>query len=304
VAAKDECDRQRRRHEKLKEGSSPNSQSLPQIAEEQVAGLVDEEVGVVDEEEAVVVGESEQEDQGVEDQPADERRAGDFLPGVFQGFEVDAHGWDSTPGEGSGTINNLFVIKPLSRMAGTCYCPRPVPWGRMAAFLEAHAVGTRTKALSRNPSLRPELRCPLRQTSQNTYRVIVEPNQLGKHMARIEARFYENDFRLRVYFQAATPERVFSRLPGVLRFLQGREEQLWLWGSEASDRSLFFEELLEEAGLMLDRRRDFPRAAVAVGGGARCGPASAATGGAQAPPDRRLAPSVAARRVEVERPSA
>ncbi len=145
----------------------------------------------------------------------------------------------------------------------------------------------------------------MRQTSQNTYRVIVEPNQLGKHMARIEARFYENDFRLQVYFQAATPARVFSRLPGVLRFLQGREEQLWLWGSEASDRSLFFEELLEEAGLTLDRRRDFPRAAVAVGAapGAPLRPLQLAE--LKRRLSDRLAPGAAARRgVEVERPSA
>ena len=145
----------------------------------------------------------------------------------------------------------------------------------------------------------------MRQVSQNTYRVSVEPNQLGKHMARIEARFAENDFRLRVYFQAATPERVFSRLPGVLRFLQNREEQLWLWGSEASDRSLFFEELLDEAGLMLDRRRDFPRAAVAVG---------AAPGSSFRPLQlaelkrrlsTRLTPKIAAgRAVQAQRPSA
>ena len=145
----------------------------------------------------------------------------------------------------------------------------------------------------------------MRQASQNTYRVSVEPNQLGKHMARIEARFAENDFRLWVYFQAATPERVFSRLPAMLRFLQSREEQLWLWGSEASDRGLFFEELLDEAGLTLDRRRDFPRAALAI----------AAAPGANFRPlqlaelkrrlGARLTPKIGARRaVEVERSSA
>ncbi|HXE74502.1 MAG TPA: hypothetical protein VNN18_02550 [Candidatus Xenobia bacterium] len=145
----------------------------------------------------------------------------------------------------------------------------------------------------------------MRQTSQNLYRVVIEPNQLGKYVARIEARFAESDFRLRVYFQAATPERVLAKLPGTLRFLQSREEQLWLWGSEASDRSLFFEELLDEAGLTLDRRRDFPRAAVAV---------SAAQGASFRPLQlaelkrrlsERLAPVFTTRRaVEVARPSA
>ena len=145
----------------------------------------------------------------------------------------------------------------------------------------------------------------MRQASQNTYRVSVEPNQLGKHMARIEARFAENDFRLQVYFQAATPQRLFSRLPVVLRFLQNREEQLWLWGSEASDRSLFFEELLEEAGLTLDRRRDFPRAAVAVGAapGASFRPLQLAE--LKRRLSARLTPNLAGRRgIEAERPSA
>ncbi len=145
----------------------------------------------------------------------------------------------------------------------------------------------------------------MRQASQNTYRVSVEPNQLGKHMARIEARFAESDFRLLVYFQAASPDRLFSRLPGVLRFLQNREEQLWLWGSESSDRSLFFEELLEEVGLTLDRRRDFPRAAVAVGAapGANLRPLQLAE--LKRRLSARLTPKVAAgRAVAAERPSA
>lgn len=144
----------------------------------------------------------------------------------------------------------------------------------------------------------------MRQASQNTYRVSIEPNQLGKHMARIEARFFENDFRLRVYYQAANPDRVFSRLPGVLRFLQSREEQLWLWGSEVSDRGLFFEELIGEAGLTLDRRRDFPRTAVAVGAepGANLRPLQLAE--LKRRLSARLTPKVAGRAVVAERPSA
>lgn len=104
----------------------------------------------------------------------------------------------------------------------------------------------------------------MRREPQNTYRVSVEPNQAGRFTARVEASYAESGWKLRVFFQAATPERVLSRLPAVLRFLQGRKEQLWLWGSDASDRGLLFQELLGEAGLTLDHRREFPRAAATV----------------------------------------
>lgn len=104
----------------------------------------------------------------------------------------------------------------------------------------------------------------MRQTPRNTYRISVEPNQAGKHEARLEARFGESAWTLRVYFLASTPERLLARLQTALRYLQRQEEELWMWGSNPSDRSLLFKELLREAGLELDRRRDFPRSAVVV----------------------------------------
>jgi len=99
---------------------------------------------------------------------------------------------------------------------------------------------------------------------QNRYGLTVEPNQAGRYTVRVEARYAEPRWALRVFFQAATPRRVFARLASALRFLQSQEEQLWMWGSNASDRSLLFEEVLSKAGLELDNRREFPRAAVTL----------------------------------------
>lgn len=100
--------------------------------------------------------------------------------------------------------------------------------------------------------------------SANTYRVSTDLNQAGKYEVRVEARYPASGWALRVYFQAGTAERVIARLLSALRYLQRHEEELWMWGSNASDRSLHFEELLAEAGLSLDRRREFPRAAVVL----------------------------------------
>lgn len=111
---------------------------------------------------------------------------------------------------------------------------------------------------------------------QNRYGLTVEPNQAGRYTVRLEARYGEPQWTLRVFFQAATPQRVFARVASALRFLQSQEEQLWMWGSNASDRSLLFEEVLAKAGLELDNRREFPRAAVtlSVGPGETIRPAA------------------------------
>ena len=104
----------------------------------------------------------------------------------------------------------------------------------------------------------------MRNAPRNSYRISVEPNQAGKYEARLEARYGTTGWTLRVYFLASTPERLVSHLQATLRSLQRHEEELWMWGASPSDRGLFFEELLSEAGLTLDRRREFPRGALAV----------------------------------------
>jgi hypothetical protein len=104
----------------------------------------------------------------------------------------------------------------------------------------------------------------VKSDTQNRYRVSVEPNQTGRYTVRIEARYAEPAWTLRVFFQAATPQRLFARLGSALRALQSQEEQLWMWGSNPSDRSVLFEEVLAKAGLEFDQRRDFPRGAVTL----------------------------------------
>ena len=96
---------------------------------------------------------------------------------------------------------------------------------------------------------------------RNTYRISVEPNHSGKCEARLEARFAESNWVLRVYFLTSRAGRVWPRLEEVLRTLQRQEEQLWIWGAERNARGPLFDELLRDAGLELDRRREFPRGA-------------------------------------------
>ncbi|MFQ5776932.1 MAG: hypothetical protein ACE5IP_02875 [Terriglobia bacterium] len=104
----------------------------------------------------------------------------------------------------------------------------------------------------------------MRRTSRNTFRINAEVNRAGRYELRVEARYAGTGWCLRVFFVASTPERLLSRLQSALRYLQRREEELWLWGSNASDRSLLFEELMHGAGVELDRRSEFPRAGVVL----------------------------------------
>lgn len=104
----------------------------------------------------------------------------------------------------------------------------------------------------------------MRTRNLNTFRVSVEQNQSGKWAAQIEARYAPTRWTLRVYFLATNPASLVNRLLRAVRFLQREEEKLWIWGSDPSDRELLFDQLLEQAGLQLDRRRDFPRRAVSL----------------------------------------
>ncbi|OFV79845.1 MAG: hypothetical protein A3D93_02585 [Acidobacteria bacterium RIFCSPHIGHO2_12_FULL_67_30] len=104
----------------------------------------------------------------------------------------------------------------------------------------------------------------MRRVQRNTYRISVEPNQAGRFEARIEARYAESNWALRVYFLAATAERLLSHLQATLRYLQRHEEELWMWGANPADRGLFFEDLLGATSLELDRRREFPRGALVI----------------------------------------
>jgi len=93
---------------------------------------------------------------------------------------------------------------------------------------------------------------------RNAYRVHIEPNQGGKYEVRLDACFGRREFGLGVFYLASTPERVAAHLAEVLRYLQRHEQDLWMWGSNASDRGLMFREFLREAGVQHDRRAEVP----------------------------------------------
>lgn len=103
-----------------------------------------------------------------------------------------------------------------------------------------------------------------RTAPRNIFRLNADVNRAGRYEFRLEARYAETGWCLRVFFVASTPERLVTRLQSALRYLQRQEEELWLWGSNASDRSLLFDELMRGAGVELDRRREFPRGGVVI----------------------------------------
>ena len=92
----------------------------------------------------------------------------------------------------------------------------------------------------------------------NQYRCHLEKNQGGKYCARVRARFARRGWEISVYFLAAGRQHALRKLSQALGFLQENEERLWFWGVDRSDDPNFSAELLEEAGLKLDRRSEFP----------------------------------------------
>src|SRR5712664_3081487 len=74
-----------------------------------------------------------------------------------------------------------------------------------------------------------------------------------------EAVFTRKAWTLPVYFLASTFDGAMTKLEQSLQFLQQQEERLWFWGVERSDDPNFSAELVQEAGLRMDRRLEFPR---------------------------------------------
>lgn len=94
---------------------------------------------------------------------------------------------------------------------------------------------------------------------QNEYRCSVEVNQNDKYCVRIHARFKRHAWVLPVYFLASSFERALRKLEQSVQFLQQHEDRLWFWGVDRSDDPNVAAEMLQEAGLRLDRRAEFPR---------------------------------------------
>lgn len=94
---------------------------------------------------------------------------------------------------------------------------------------------------------------------RNDYRCSIERNQSGKYCVRVRAIFPRHSWTLSVYFLASSFDRAMKKLEQALQFLQQKEDKLWFWGVERSDDPHFSGEMLQEVGLRLDRRNEFPR---------------------------------------------
>jgi hypothetical protein len=99
---------------------------------------------------------------------------------------------------------------------------------------------------------------------RNEYQCTIEVNQNGKYCVRVRASFARKAWVLPVYFLASSFDRAMRKLEQVLQFLQQKEERLRFWGVEYSDDPIISEELVQEAGLRLDRRAEFPRRSSSV----------------------------------------
>lgn len=100
---------------------------------------------------------------------------------------------------------------------------------------------------------------PSRTNHRNEYQCSIEVNQNGKYCVRVRAQFTRKGWTLPVYFLTSSFDRAMRKLEETLQFLQQKEDRLWFWGVEHSDDPNFSGELVEEAGLRLDRRVEFPR---------------------------------------------
>lgn len=95
--------------------------------------------------------------------------------------------------------------------------------------------------------------------SGNLYHCAMEKNQNGKYNIRIRVLFAQGGWSLSVYFLASSFNAAMKKLEQSLQLLQKNEERLRFWGVERSDDPNLAGDLLQEFGLWLDRRREFPR---------------------------------------------
>ena len=108
----------------------------------------------------------------------------------------------------------------------------------------------------------------------NEYVCAIERNQNGKYNVRVRAVFASGKrdaegshagWTLPVYFLASSFNGAMKKLEESLQLLQTNEERLRFWGVERTDDPKMAGDLLQEFGLWLDRRRDFPRKVAELG---------------------------------------
>ena len=105
----------------------------------------------------------------------------------------------------------------------------------------------------------------------NEYHCAIERTQNRKYNVRVRAVFgsgsrdaadppeARSGWTLPAYFLASSINGVMKKLEQSLQLLQKNEDRLRFWGVEHSDDPNLAGDLLQEFGLWLDRRREFPR---------------------------------------------
>jgi len=92
------------------------------------------------------------------------------------------------------------------------------------------------------------------------YWCAIERNQNGKYNVRIRAVFGgQAGWSITLYFLASSFNAAMKKLEESLQLLQKNEDRLRFWSIERSDDPNVAGDLLEDSGLWLDRRREFPR---------------------------------------------
>ena len=111
----------------------------------------------------------------------------------------------------------------------------------------------------------------LKNQHTNEYLCAIERTQNRKYNVRVRAIFGSGSqsvgnppgarsrWTLSAYFLASSINGVMRKLEQSLQLLQKNEDRLRFWGVEHSDDPNLAGDLLQEFGLWLDRRREFPR---------------------------------------------
>jgi hypothetical protein len=130
-----------------------------------------------------------------------------------------------------------------------------------------------------NVSLRSSTMCAKNASRGNQYLCALERNQNGKYNVRVRVLFGPGErdgeragvshdgkpgWSLPVYFLASSFNAAMKKLEESLQLLQKNEAKLRFWGLERTDDPNVAGELLQEFGLWLDRRRDYPRKAAEI----------------------------------------
>lgn len=142
--------------------------------------------------------------------------------------------------------------------------------------------GRNIRRSTNNSRYEPKLRSnmiPKGTNKANEYVCAIERNQNGKYNVRVRATFApqpknngdgiaaasNGPWTLPIYFLASSFNAAMKKLEEALQMLQKNEEKLRFWGVERTDDPKLTGDLLQDSGLRLDRRRDFPRKVAELG---------------------------------------